>query len=182
MTDSLMVGSPSRGMLAERSLQHRFADLTDECRELSRRALGTTSVHHLAVAPSGVWVVAERRSPGRPAGQGGLLSRRTETLHLGRRNAARLVHGVRRQADAVRDLLGADVPVGALLCILDADWPIFGGAFAVDGVRVLWPKKACDVITAGQRVLSPAEIDDIAERLGQLLPPAAAPRSHTRGR
>ena len=179
MTDTVLVPSARTGSLAEPSLEYRFADLDPACRVLSRRTLGTGTVQHVVVAPSGVWVLAERRSPGRPAAPGGLLGRRTETLQLGRRTAARLVDSVARQAEAVRAELGADVPVGALLCILDADWPIFGGSFTVDGVRVLWPKKACEVMASGQR-LSPAQVADVAARLDAALPPAPTARSHSR--
>ena len=53
------------------------------------------------------------------------------------------------------DLVGAalarsgagDVPVHGMLCFVEADWPLFGGAFTISGVDVLWPKKAAETLT-----------------------------------
>ena len=28
-----------------------------------------------------------------------------------------------------------------MLCFVEADWPLIGGAFTTRGVKVLWPKK-----------------------------------------
>jgi hypothetical protein len=34
-----------------------------------------------------------------------------------------------------------------MLVFLDADWPLVGGAFITQRVKVLWPKKAAETIT-----------------------------------
>lgn len=164
------------GTLRETPLEERLHYLDVDRRILSRRLLqpGVTA-GHLVIAPSGVWVIASRRYEGRPTPRGGALSRRTQILQLGSRGASRLVDGVARQAELVRAELGPDVPVAAMLCILDADWPIFGGAFTVAGVRVLWPKKACEVIEVGHR-LSPGQIEDVHQQLTEAFP--VAPRRH----
>jgi hypothetical protein len=164
------------GTLRETALEERLHYLDVDCRILTRRVVrpGVTAAF-LVVAPSGVWVLGARRYEGRPSPQGGALSRRTQILQLGGRSATRLVAGVARQADAVQAELGAHVPVSAMLCVLDADWPIFGGSFTVDGVRVLWPKKACEVIETGHR-LGTGQINDIHDQLATAFP--VAPNRH----
>jgi hypothetical protein len=174
--DAVGTTRPRTGTLRESSLDERLHYIDIDCHILTRRMLrpGVTAAH-LVVAPSGVWVIASRRYEGRPSPQGGALSRRTQILQLGSRSATRLVNGVARQAEIVRSELGPDIPVAAMLCILDADWPIFGGAFTVDGVRVLWPKKACEVIETGHH-LGKAQIDEVQQHLAEAFP--FAPKRH----
>jgi hypothetical protein len=160
-------------MLREARLEERLQHLDLNCHILSRRAISPGVVAaHLVTAPSGVWVLGSRQYAGRPAPTGGILSRRTQTLQLGGRTASRLVASLTRQARAVRAEVGPDIPVTALLCILDADWPIFGGSFVVEDVRVLWPKKACELIETGQ-LLAATQIRQVHEQLGTAFPPAA---------
>jgi hypothetical protein len=35
---------------------------------------------------------------------------------------------------------GVTEPIVGKLCFVDADWPLIGGAFTIDGVEALWPK------------------------------------------
>jgi hypothetical protein len=78
---------------------------------------------------------------------------RTETLMVGSRKSNPLVDGMRKQVRLVTEALaaaGSDVPVTGMLVFVDADWPLFGGDFATQGVKVLWPKKATEhILTAG---------------------------------
>jgi hypothetical protein len=109
------------------------------------------NIDHLAVTPSGVYVIDAKRYRGRPDlhVQGGLIRPRTSRLVIGGRDGTRLVAGVQKQVALVRDALGPlgeDLRVRGMLCFVDADWPLIGGAFAVDGVDVLWPKKAAQVL------------------------------------
>ena len=129
----------------------------------------------IVTAPSGVWVLAARQQVGRPTPAGGLLGRRTETLRLGARAADRLVASVGRQVTVVRSVLDADVPVGGMLCVLEPQWPLFGGSFTVGDVRVLWPRKAREVIGAGYR-LDPRRVLAVHEHLAATFP--AAPERH----
>ena len=165
------------GSLRETPLDERLHYLDVECRILTKRVVrpGLTA-GHIVVAPSGVWVIGSRRYAGRPTPQGGILSRRTQTLQLGSRTATRLVESVAAQAAAVRAELDAPVPVAGMLCVLDADWPIFGGAFTVDDVQVVWPKKACDIIETGHR-LGSQQIHDVHAQLSEAFP--SAQQRHT---
>ena len=50
------------------------------------------------------------------------------------------------------------VPVRGVLCFVDADWPLIGGAFTVNDVAVLWPKKLKALMTESgpvDRIRSP---------------------------
>jgi hypothetical protein len=112
------------------------------------------NIDHIAVSPAGVFVVDAKRYKGRPhlRVEGGLFRPRVEKLVVGTRDQTRLVEGVRKQVDLVRAALEAaglaDVPVRGVLCFVEADWPLFGGAFVIDGVSVLWPKKLAELLIA----------------------------------
>ena len=48
------------------------------------------------------------------------------------------------------------IPVAGMLCFVEADWPLLGGDFTIDGVRVLWPKKAVSYIVQSGGIDAPA--------------------------
>jgi hypothetical protein len=112
------------------------------------------NIDHIAVAPTGVWVIDAKRYKGRPSRrvEGGILRPRVERLLVGSRDCTRLVAGVHGQVEVVRTALAAsgepEVPVHGVLCFVDADWPLFGGSFVIDAVSVLWPRKLADALTA----------------------------------
>lgn len=65
----------------------------------------------------------------------------------------KLVAGVHKQVKLVQDALGnafpdQDLPVRGMLCFLDADWPLMGGSFSIDGVDVVWPRLTRKILTA----------------------------------
>lgn len=72
--------------------------------------------------------------------EGGLLRPRVERVIVGRRDCTRLVDGILKQVELVRQVVG-DVPVTGALCFVEADWPLIGGAFVTGGVHALWPKR-----------------------------------------
>lgn len=107
------------------------------------------NIDHIAITPGGIWVIDAKRYKGRPELkiEGGILRPRVEKLLVGRRDCSKLVDGVLKQVDVVRDLVGDDVPITGALCFVEADWPLIGGAFSTRGVRVLWPKRLAKVLT-----------------------------------
>jgi len=115
-----------------------------------RRIPGSkANIDHIAIAPSGVFVIDAKNYQGRPhlRIEGGLLRPRVETLIVGRRDCSKLVAGVHKQLALVRavldqDALGAATPAQGMLCFVDGDWPLIGGSFTIDGLQVLWPRKA----------------------------------------
>lgn len=114
-----------------------------------RRIPGTkANIDHIAITRGGIWVIDAKRYKGRPELkiEGGILRPRTEKLIVGRRDCTKLVDGALKQVDVVRDVVVGDVPVTGALCFVNADWPLFGGAFSTRGVHVLWPRRLAIVL------------------------------------
>ena len=134
------------GAIGEEKLAARLEQLPAPARALhDRRIPGTrANIDHIVVAPSGVWIIdAKRYKDKRPAlhVEGGILRPRVESLRIGGRDGTKLVDGVRKQVALVTTALDdPSIPVHGALYFLDADWPMIGGSFTVDGVHVLWPR------------------------------------------
>lgn len=145
------------GAVGEEMLAARLQDLPEPADTLhDRRIPGTrANIDHLVVAPSGVWVVDAKRYKGKRPGlrvDGGIIRPRVESLLIGGRDGTKLVDGVQKQVSLVRDALQGTVPVHGALCFLEADWPIFGGSFTVDGTHVVWPRLLVTRINEAQTV------------------------------
>ena len=144
------------GAIGEAALGKRLdAAVRDDLRVLhDRRIPGSkANIDHIVVSPSGVFVIdAKRYVEKRPSLkiEGGLFRPRTETLMVGSRDQTKLVVGVQGQVERVEMALAAArielVPVRGMLCFIDGDWPLLGGDFEIDGVDVVWPKKAVQLV------------------------------------
>ncbi|BAS11743.1 hypothetical protein AHiyo8_00460 [Arthrobacter sp. Hiyo8] len=66
------------------------------------------NIDHIAITPGGIWVIDAKRYKGGPQLkiEGGILRPRVERLLVGRRDCTKLVDGVLKQVDLVRDLVG----------------------------------------------------------------------------
>ena len=112
------------------------------------------NIDHIAVSAAGVFVIDAKRYKGRPQlrVEGGLFRPRVEKLMVGGRHQTKLVEGVYKQVDVVRAVLAdagvAEVPVRGVLCFVEANWPLIGGSFVIDGVSVIWPKKLAEQLVA----------------------------------
>ncbi|WP_416954430.1 nuclease-related domain-containing protein [Nocardioides sp. T5] len=134
------------GAIGEERLAGRLNSLqSNTCRILHDRRIpgGRANIDHLAVTPTGVHVIDAKRYSGRPQLriEGGLLRPRVERLIVGRRDCTKLVDGVLNQVEVVRAVVGDQIPVHGVLCFVDADWPLIGGAFTTRNIQVLWPKR-----------------------------------------
>lgn len=134
------------GALGEERLGTRLNELSSERLRVlhDRRVPGTrANIDHVAVTPTGVYVIDAKKYAGRPhlEVEGGLRRPRVEKLKVGSRTCTKLVDGVLGQVDAVGNVVGEDVPVHAVLCFVEADWPLLGGAFTTRGVAVVWPRR-----------------------------------------
>jgi hypothetical protein len=134
------------GAVGEERLGQKLNELASDTLRIlhDRRIPGTrANIDHIAVTPTGVYVIDPKRYQGRPMlkVEGGILRPRTEKLFVGTRDRTKLVDGVLKQVDLVREIVGDDVPVTGVLCFIDADWPLIGGAFTTRGVEVLRPRK-----------------------------------------
>ena len=136
------------------------------------------NIDHIVVCPSGVFVIDAKKYQGQRHSSridSGRIRARTETLIVGSRNGTKLVDGVHKQVTLVRAALDANglsaVPVGGMLCFVEADWPLMGGDFMIAGLNVLWPKKVAS------HIVKPGAVDvDTVERvyhaLASSFPPA----------
>lgn len=143
-----------------------------------RRIPGTiANIDHIAVGQRGVFVIDAKHYTGAPRLQvsGGLFSRRVEKLMVGRRDQTRRVVGVLRQMDDVMSALEnahiADVPTFGMLCFVEAEWPLLGGAFSIADVEVLWPAKAVSRVSS-PGALGTDQIDSVYRALAMSFPPA----------
>ena len=166
----------ARGAVGEEKLARRL-DLMIErgAKVLHDRLIPGTraNIDHLVIGPAGIFVIDAKRYAGRPQRkvEGGILRPRTETLLVGRRDRTKLLAGMHKQLGLVRVALQRDDDVYGMLCFVDADWPVFGGDFSIDGIEVLWPRKVADRVFVTER-LTEAEIAAIHGRLASAFPPA----------
>ncbi|MBE0009257.1 NERD domain-containing protein [Arthrobacter sp. AET 35A] len=146
-----------RGAIGEERLGTRLNALAADGLAVlhDRRIPGSkANIDHIAITPGGIWVIDAKRYKGRPELkiEGGFVRPRVEKLLVGRRDCTKLVDGMLKQVDVVREVVG-DVPVTGALCFVEADWPLIGGAFSTRGVEVLWPKRLAAALierTAGK--------------------------------
>ncbi len=139
----------------------------------------TANIDHIAVAPSGVWVIDAKRYKGRVSKKdvGGLM-RSDVRLVVGDRDRTALVAAMSKQVAAVHAALGmdwAEVPVRPVLCFVDADWRWFSKPFELQGVLVTWPKALPELLVR-PGALQPAAVDPLVARLEDRLRPASAER------
>ncbi len=134
----------------------------------------TANIDHMVVCSSGVFIIdAKRYRDARPElrVEGGIIRPREELLIVGGRDRTKLVQGMHKQLGLVRAALAdqPDVPVHGVLCFVDADWPLIGGSFTVQGVAVLWMKKLRQRLTE-PGPLDPGRIADLQWQLHEAFP------------
>jgi hypothetical protein len=164
------------GAIGEEALGHRLNEKVSERLLVlhDRRIPGSRAdIDHLVVTASGVFVIDTKRYKGRPSlrVEGGVLRPRVEKLMVGGRDRTKAVDGVLKQVEVVRSVLGDEMPVSGVLCFIDADWPLIGGAFTTRGVDVLWPKRLYARIAA-DGPLDDVRIQATHRLLATALPPA----------
>ncbi len=139
-----------------------------------RKVPGTRgNIDHLAVAASGIWVIDAKNYSGlvEQRDKGGWF-RTDYHLYVGGRDRSKLADGLTWQVDAVRAALtGADIPITAALCFIDAEWRLFAKPFRHNGVWVTWAKKLAEMFAA-PGPLSDVNVANVADRLAEALPGA----------
>ena len=165
------------GAVGEERLGSRLNELaSDTLRVLhDRRIPGSrANIDHLAVTPTGVFVIDAKKYAGRPhlKIEGGLLRPRVEKLFVGSRDCTKLVDGALKQVGIVREVIADQVAVQGVLCFVEADWPLFGGSFSTRGVEVMWPKKLYPLLRVDGGAADMDALEDVYRRLASALPPA----------
>jgi hypothetical protein len=129
------------------------------------------SIDHIAVAPSGVYVIDTKSDEGSIAWVRRRFSRKHE-LYVGIHNRTAWLSGLRKPVDAVRAALdGAPVPLHPTIATVRVQWPPLHESFAVDDVTVLsWPVLRKRLGRPGP--LQPETTEQIARILLRSLPPA----------
>ena len=139
-----------------------------------RRIPGTkANIDHIVVTTGGVFVVdAKRYVDKRPdlRVEGGILRPRVEKLIVGGSDRTKLVDGVLGQVEQVRAALADEtIDVSGVLCFIDADWPLVGGAFSVHGVRVVWPKRLSKIL---DEATGEVDVTAVRDQIAAAFPPA----------
>jgi hypothetical protein len=173
------VGEERVGPWLERAVGRRGVLLHD-------RAIpgGRANIDHIAVVPSGVWVIDTKHFRGR-------LERRESTgwfvprprLVVAGRDRGRLVTAARRQQALVTEALvaealvathpGAGSLVRVALCFTGVQVGPFTRPFTLEGVLVTWPRAFARVLTASGPLRSD-ERRALASRLARTFPPHTA--------
>ena len=142
----------------------------DGIRVLHDRAMPRRSanIDHIAITPSGVFVIDAKFYAGEPRAEQIDGIRR---LFVGPADATELVDAVRWQARAVEAILGVPaLPVHAILCFVGSTWSLSNGLL-VDGVGVTSPERL-EALLRTPGPLRRAHIGDLAEQLDAALAPA----------
>ncbi|MAT19272.1 MAG: NERD domain protein [Leifsonia sp.] len=108
---------------------------------------GTSNLDHLAIAPTGVYVIDAKNYAGRPRVETfGAGEATTKRLFIGRDDRHHLVQSVQWQTRVVEAVLAdATVPVRGILCFIGADWEVLNG-YLVEGVGVTSPERLADLL------------------------------------
>jgi hypothetical protein len=137
-----------------------------------RRVPGTrANIDHIAVAPSGVWVVDTKRYKGKVAVHRPLLGK--PKLMIDGRDKSKLVDGLDWQVTLVREAVldvAATAPVHGALCFVEADLPLLG-TLTFGGYPILYRKALAKRLNADGPV-DRADRVDLAVALAERFPEA----------
>jgi hypothetical protein len=93
-----------------------------------RRIPGSrANIDHIAVAPTGVWVIDAKRYKGKLQVAKPLFGK--PTLKVAGRDKTKLVEGLAKQVELVTAAvaaIGSDTPVHGCMCFVDTELPMFG--------------------------------------------------------
>ena len=164
----------ARGAEGEERVARRLAKLLGNGAVLlhDRRLPGSrTNIDHIAVAPSGVWVIDAKRYKGKVAVVKPLFGQ--AKLTIAGRDKSALADGLAKQVAAVEAAtpgIGFDVRVYGALCFVDADLPILGRR-TFRGYPLVYPRPLARLIKGGTG-LAPAQLQAVAAHLASRFPAA----------
>jgi hypothetical protein len=129
------------------------------------------NIDHIAIAPSGVWVIDTKRYAGKIKVANSLLG--GAKLTIAGRDQTKLIAGLAKQVDivgrAVEPLL-ADVPVRGAFCFVEGNLPLLR-TLTINGFVLLHRRSLAKRLNAD----GPLDVDGIvtvAEELARTFPPA----------
>jgi hypothetical protein len=166
-----------QGALAERAVADSLAIRTDSERVITlhnrRMPSGRGDIDHLAIAPTGVWVIDTKDWKGKVEISAPWFG--TPRLLIRGRDSTKLIDGLERQIAAVRAALDGgggyqEITVRGAVCFTKADLP-FLRTQTFRGHLLLYRRALAKRLTA-DGALSPASVEQLARHLSTLLPPA----------
>jgi hypothetical protein len=167
----------AKGADGEQRLGRRLTDdLADVGVVLHDRRVPRTkgNIDHVAVAPSGIWIIDAKNYTGKVERRdvGGWL--RTDVrLFVNNRDRTNLVEGLGWQVAAVRSIVESigfgHVAIRPALCFTDAEWGLFSKPIQMDGAAIAWAKALVALIRA-DGPLDSGTIDLLARELSSKLP------------
>lgn len=129
------------------------------------------NIDHIAVAPSGIWVIDSKRYKGKVAVSQPLLG--AAKLTIAGRDRTKLIDGLAKQVELVRAVAAEnapEVPVHGALCFVDADLPLFG-TLRFRGFPLVYPKALAKQINRPGPVAA-EQLNAVAAELAAQFPPA----------
>jgi hypothetical protein len=177
------IGAWSSGSVGESAVGRRLDSLSRSGvmvlhdRRIPRR---TSNIDHIAVGPSGVFVIDTKRYQGarvKKAYLGPIWSPGPAQLMVRGRNSTNLLsktvpqgEAVSRALDSSKDAVAAskDVKVTRMLVFIESDWGIFTPPFEMDGVWIGTPKQMAKVVSR-PGPLDPDTVQSIARCLAASL-------------
>jgi hypothetical protein len=129
------------------------------------------NIDHIAVAPSGAWVIDSKHYKGKVAVPKPLFGK--PKLTVAGRDKTKLVDGLAKQValvQAVMPALAPGVPVRGALCFVDADLPLVGD-LSFNGYPLLYPKRLAKRLN-GDGSLTGERVREVAVALAQRFPSA----------
>jgi hypothetical protein len=135
------------------------------------------NIDHIAITPSGVFVVDSKRWRGRieRRSTGSILKPGPPALYVAGRDRTHLAAGVRNQVEvvstAIADSGHTDIDATGVLLFTTGDFALLAKPFAIDGIQVHWPRSLT------KRLTQPGEhprdaVTSISRHLDRTLPPA----------
>jgi Nuclease-related domain len=140
--------------------------LHDRCIPRSR-----ANIDHIAVAPSGVWVIDSKRYKGKVAVSKPLFGK--AKLTIAGRDKSKLVEGLAKQValvEAAMPEVAPGVQVRGALCFVDADLPMLG-KLSFNGYPLLYPRPLAKRIN-GDGPLAGKRVRGVAAELARRFPAA----------
>ena len=137
--------------------------LHDRCIPGSR-----ANIDHLAVAPSGVWVIDAKKYNGKVEVRNPLFGQ--AKLLINGRDKSKLADGLAKQVALVEEVVRDDAPVRGVFCIVDADLPLLR-TLSFRGYPLLYRKKLAKKLSV-EGPLPDGRVRELAARLAERFPSA----------
>jgi hypothetical protein len=126
------------------------------------------NIDHLAVTPTGVWVIDAKKYKGKVEIRRPLFG--DARLIVNRRDRSKLADGLAKQVAAVKAVVDPSIPVRGAFCLVDAELPILR-TLRFRGYPLVGRRKLAKMLNA-PGALPDSEVRALAALLGERLRPA----------